>query len=288
MSPSREALKKWIPAPLRPAAKSLKDVIEQGVGALSAHRRPGNVAMFHVGRSGSTVLARLLDQHPRVWWDGETYYNRWEQLGGSPDLFGSFDPARHLRRRMRAAGDRYYGFEVKFLPEQQLKIIQMELADFVDSICDLGISHFISLKRKNYVRRTLSQLIGRKTQVRHIDRGARSTLTRVRIDVDCVEIGVTGSAKPLLERFHELDAAHGELDRLLANKRALHLTYEDDILDDPQRAVERVCAFLNIEPHEGRVSHGRTNPFRIDEMVENFDELARVLSGTKFEWMLND
>ncbi len=33
----------------------------------------GCVAMFHVGRSGSTVLGDLLDQHPDIFWDSEIY-----------------------------------------------------------------------------------------------------------------------------------------------------------------------------------------------------------------------
>jgi hypothetical protein len=35
--------------------------------------RPGNVMMFHAGRSGSTVLGDLLGQHPRVFWDSEIF-----------------------------------------------------------------------------------------------------------------------------------------------------------------------------------------------------------------------
>ena len=35
--------------------------------------RRGNLVMFHVGRSGSTVLASLLQQHPDMYWDGELF-----------------------------------------------------------------------------------------------------------------------------------------------------------------------------------------------------------------------
>jgi len=31
------------------------------------------VAMFHIGRSGSSVLADMLNQYPNVHWDGEIY-----------------------------------------------------------------------------------------------------------------------------------------------------------------------------------------------------------------------
>lgn len=288
MSVVRQGVKRWLPAPLRAPAKALADAVEQGLGAFSAHRRLGGIAMFHVGRSGSTVLARLLDQHPRVKWDGEIYYNRWEELGTTPESFGSFDPIKYLRRRMLAAGSRYYGFEIKCLPEQHLSIIDCSLSTFVDSISEAGITHFITLKRNNYLRRILSQIIGYRTQVRHIGAQQEAKLNRIRVDFDRIIVGVDNSEKSLMEWFHETDATHRELEALLSTKRVMHLTYEEDILKDPQVACNKVCEFLDVSLSEGLVNLGRTNPFRIDEMVENYDELVRLLAGTQFEWMLED
>src|SRR6516225_3158271 len=53
----REIPHRWLAPVLRPA---------MGV-------RRGNVVMFHLGRSGSTVLASLLQQNPGVFWDGELF-----------------------------------------------------------------------------------------------------------------------------------------------------------------------------------------------------------------------
>ncbi|PJF28066.1 MAG: hypothetical protein CUN53_01670 [Phototrophicales bacterium] len=44
------------------------------VGRLTAGRRLGIVAMLHLGRTGSTVLGDLLNQHPKILWDSEIYY----------------------------------------------------------------------------------------------------------------------------------------------------------------------------------------------------------------------
>jgi hypothetical protein len=75
---------------------------------------------------------------------------------------------------------------------------------------------------------------------------------------------------------------------LLADKDVLQLTYEDDILKDPRIAYRRVCGYLGLEPCPAFVRHARSNPFRLDEIIENYDEVKQALSGTEFEWMLED
>jgi len=66
-----------------------------------------DVVMFHSGRSGSRVIGDLLDQHPRIYWDREVYHpvTRGRALGA--------EPMRFLSKRMRRAGECYYGCEIK-------------------------------------------------------------------------------------------------------------------------------------------------------------------------------
>ena len=53
-----------------------------------------------------------------------------------------------------------------------------------------------------------------------------------------------------------------------------------------QKAYKRVCEFVGIEPTETIVRLKKTNPFQIEDMLENFDEVKSELKNTPYEWML--
>lgn len=95
--------------------------------------------MFHIGRSGSTVLCDMLNQHSDVSWDGELlkgtaattinkplrYSNpadRWYNSPYFPDRPFSF-----IESHMSKANTRFFGFETKFFHLSQNNI---ELGDF--------------------------------------------------------------------------------------------------------------------------------------------------------------
>ena len=72
----------------------------------AAQYAPHRAAMFHIGRSGSTVLGKMLDEHPEIAWDGEVYapiINLWrlrpggETIGPMPS-----DALRIVRARLEA------------------------------------------------------------------------------------------------------------------------------------------------------------------------------------------
>lgn len=239
-------------------------------------RRPGNVVMLHVGRSGSTVLGDMLDQHRHVYWDGEIYH-RW--LGDrSPDG----DPVRYLSRRMTRAGSRYYGFELKPV---HLKVLDLELDDFVNTLDGLGFTHFIVLEHKNYLRKILSSVIAHQSTVFH--RAPSDRLTENHITLDLASVEIDNTVLPLLDFLTRYEEFFDTARRLLDPARTLWLTYESDIFYDPGIAYDKTCSLLGIDP-QGRpeIRYGKTNPFPVNRMLSNFPEVERALRGTRFEWML--
>ena len=111
---SRRAVATWGP---------LRRPIQMTVGLLASPWRAGSVAMFHMGRCGSTVLAKMLEQHPRIFWDGEIY----ERV--SPRLYHRLGPRGFLRFKQMRAGRRFYGFEVKLLKQQHFRLIDRDMVD---------------------------------------------------------------------------------------------------------------------------------------------------------------
>ncbi len=238
--------------------------------------RPGNVAMFHVGRSGSRVLASLLGQHPAVRWDGEIYEPN------SKLWRPGRDPERLLRRRMRLAGRRYYGFEMKFF---HARLMGLALSEFVPHLIGSGFDRFIVLERRNTLRKVVSSIRLHQERRSHRKEGA-ARLHRIRVDVE--DVRIDRASLPLVDHLEGYRRGFEELDHLIEDREVLRLSYEDDIAEDPRIAYQRCCAFLGIEPTPVEVAYGRTNPFPMKEIVINWDDVVRALSDTPFGWMTEE
>lgn len=245
-----------------------------------------NMVMFHLGRSGSTVLTDLLAQHPQVFWDGEIYEELFRQLErkGQASQAGHLpvDPMELLGQRMNRTGQAFYGFEVKFF---HLKLLGMTLQNFVERLHDLGFVYLV-LERKNYLRKIVSSLVARQTSRYHRPPRVKRSLTQIKLDLD--HISIDRATRPLITCLQDYAESFGVLKTLLAGQHVLWLTYEDDILADPWRGYQRACQFLNLQPLPARLHYGKTNPFTLNELVTNFQELECYLRGTSFEWMLSN
>ena len=159
----------------------------------------------------------------------------------------------------------------------------MELSDYLDLLTGLQFNKFILLHRRNYLQNTVSGEVGRKKSSWH-EKLKVVQSTSVNIDISSVKIGQRYA--PLLETFQYRDENYNRLKKLLSDQDVLSLTYEDDILENPIIAYNKVCEFLSVPGQDPVVPLNRTNPFAYEEMIENFDEVEAVLRGTEYEWML--
>lgn len=254
----------------------------QTVRSVSSLWRPGNVAMFHGGRSGSTVLGLMLQETHRVLWAGELY----ETPVADQTLTaasGHDAPVRYLRRHMIHAGSRYYGFEVKL---QHLRMLHLEPPEYVESLSGLGFDHFILLRRRNTLRALVSIAIAAEDGRYHQAADAPPVLRRVVIPVEVVS--PLGVKRSLIARLEHREARFSVLEHALRGRNVLHLTYEEDVNPDPLVGYRRICSFLGMEADDVTVRLGRTNPFPLRRIIVNLDEVQEALSGSPYEWMLDD
>jgi hypothetical protein len=270
----------------RRAAARLRSILDARLtGPLLSRSRIGNVVLFHIGRSGSTVLGDLLDQHPRVFWDQEIYRGLEDKAprlteGHNPELSGK--ALQILRQRMNRVGKEFYGFETKFF---QLRLTEAKLPDYIEGLKHIGITHFIVLERENYLRKVVSSLVYHAKNASHQRPNKQVQLNTLCLDVN--NLCIDKDAKPLLAYLNQWKQDFNTLKRLLAKENVLYLSYEADILPNPIISYERTCAFLGIALQRVSVHYGRTNPFRLSEIITNFPEVKEYLSATPFEWMLN-
>lgn len=242
---------------------------------------PGQlVTTFHIGRSGSTVLGDLLDQHAAITWLGEIY--EWPEFRARPAPAG---PGSELLRRLKTrlpVPTPVAGIEAKFY---HLHDHHLALADFLAELRSLGAGRyrFVVLRRRNYLRKIVSSLVARERGQWFARPG--QVVPPVRVAIDPGKVCIDGDAQPLVDYLRDWDAEFDQLDAVLAPAETLQLTYEDDIEADPRVAYRKVCAHLGVQPGSPEVRFHRTTPQPLAEVVTNLDAVSRALAGTPYEWM---
>jgi hypothetical protein len=203
----------------------VKEVTHWTQGLLSPWRER-QVAMFHLGRSGSSVLARCLNQHPQICWGG--IFKRYEN--------DPYDPLDVLETERLRAGRRYFGFEVK---PYHLHKTSHSLAGHIEALRHHGVEHFVLLRRKNLLRKLVSSMIADK-HTYHLSKDEK----RVQVHVDTNKVEAHWQDRSLLRQINKHVDEYETVRRDIEGGHALHLTYEDDIYESPLRAYRRVVDFL--------------------------------------------
>jgi hypothetical protein len=250
--------------------------------------RPSNIVMYHLGRCGSTVLGSLLDQNPRIYWDGELYTRFFlkgpkENNGESISGILQQDPMKILQRRMLKAFHRHYGTEIKPF---HFSLMHRSPQAFIESLDLLKFNHVIILDRRNRLRKIISSLIGKDQKKYHLRSGESPKLNRIFLNTQ--QVTIDSYSKSLVQCLSDYDEQFAELEKILGDRKILKLIYEDDIESDPIQAYQKVCDFINVKPHNAEIKFTRTNPFPVRDLIENFSEVEGVLRGTPYEWMLHD
>lgn len=239
--------------------------------------------MHHIGRCGSTVLGDMLGRHAALQWDGEVFEpnaRTWRNHAGDDD---KADPLGFLRRRIASRTRPRYGFEMKFFHHDAIGV---PLETFLDEVQSLGVSRFIVLRRRNYLRKIVSSLMAFATGRWHVRPGDAVSAAPVTINIDRVPIDQ--GRLSLLDLMRGFDRDFARLDELLADKPVLRLTYEEDIAHDPLQAYRKTCAFLGLDVQPVAVPYGKTTPFPLREVIANFDEVRAALRDTPYAWMLEE
>jgi LPS sulfotransferase NodH len=241
------------------------------------------VTTFHLGRSGSTVLGDLLDQHSAVAWLGEI--QEWPEFREHPAPAGpGSELLRRLRSRLPGVTRPVVGVEAKFF---HLHDHGIALHTFLDEMRSAtpegGACRFIVLRRKNYLRKIVSSLVARQRGRWFARQG--TPLPPVHVEINPQRVCVDGDAQPLIDYLRDWDAQFDQLDAELAGDGALSLTYEDDIEQDPLVAYRKVCAHLGLPPETPEVRYTRTTAQPMAEIVTTLAAVRQALAGTDYAWM---
>ena len=257
--------------------------------AIIRPRTAGHVLMLHTGRSGSTLLANMLDRHPEIFCDGETLERPFHQLAHAKgtsiaDQFGAIGLEdamdRLATRKKRLSAGRIYCAELQLY---QLEMLQTTLPDFLAAIETIGFDRFILLNRRNHLRKIVSHMIATTYDRHHVKRASVKSAPVTRVNPQRCFVG--HQMHPLVKRIDDYEGFFEEATRLLQDRTVLHLDYDADISDDPMTAYRRTCDFLNVAHHPTTIGLKKTANFPLFELIENYDDVVGALEDTPHAWM---
>ena len=250
-------------------------------------RRPAsNNVLIHSGRCGSTVLNRLLNQHPSIHFDGEVlgarYNYHYQQLPATIPL-QRYAVGPSIQRRWWRARGGHYGMEVK---APDLAVHGCRTLDDVQTLVNSCGSRLLVLRRRNVLRRFLSALRPEMTgSAWHQPAPKKADAPRFHLDLDrpWASRYPTKGIEEILEQEDDANTSLGAL----ARNAALDLWFEDHVREDPSVGYRAICDAIGVDPVRVKTTIQRTNPGPISSIIENADELCERLERSRWAWMLD-
>ena len=238
--------------------------------------------LLNAARTGSTMLAHMLNSHPDVRCHGEVLGPGKGKAGDR--LVGvdyASDPAREgtlMEQRDRDPvgflqqwvwGDdapRAAGFKIKYeeLTKPDFELIR----DWLTAERSVKVIHLV---RQNRLKRLVSEVTAVRIYGAYQlkDRDERPAPPRFELSVE--------ECRADFEKQQRREARFG---RMFADHEVLDVTYEG-LLDAGGTAVRDVQGFLGVEPVELRTTTEKMNPDELNGMLQNYDELRRAFRGTE-------
>jgi len=253
-------------------------------------RRPTPFVVFTTPRSGSSWLIDLLDSHPRIAAYAELFIVR----DRTPPDYGSRDVPRFeatldelrgngratlLARRMRylsrlfdrRPGVRAVGFKLMYL----------------QASAHTGLVPYLAARRARVVHLVRANAL---EQIVSYEAAVARNLFRARRGDAVPEVTVRLDAPALPARLENMESEVVHARRTLARYRlpALEIVYER-LAEATEGELARVVSFLGVEPVNWQTASPLVGASRVPraELIENIDEVAAALAGTRFAWMLD-
>ncbi|MDQ8203604.1 hypothetical protein [Pelagicoccus sp. SDUM812003] len=245
----------------------VKSLINAGMSiARGKYSKPDSrFVIFGRERSGSTLLVRYLDQHSQIHCCGEILRSRMLWPHGHRDrcLNAGTKPVRGFKllsyQVTQVHGQRPDGGYLKRLSEEGFKVIY--------------------LHRDNYFRLAVSNIYARLRGAFHQEASRSAEAKRESFVFD---------PKVLVNWMEGAELRTREELKLLEDVDFLEVEYERDLSNQEThlRTLKRVFDWLEVEPEPLSLALKRITPKRLDEIIENYDEVVEAVSKTRYERFL--
>lgn len=216
-------------------------------------------------RSGSTHLRLLLNSHPMIESYGEVFMYGFQILKFFISVFRNIFKKSSLKRVLSfKKNSTLCGFKILYHQFRYTPLIE-----FIFLRDDIKVIHIL---RRNLLRIYISHIIAKKTQ----QWCSYSETSLRKISVGCGGV---------IKELEGLKSRQGKYCEKIKNNDVIEIYYED-LIKNTKKVLKDVQKFLGVPVEKLSSNLVKQNPYKISEMVENYDELEETLKGTKYEWML--
>ena len=246
-------------------------------GIARALRFPRRFVILTSGRSGSELLASLLDAHPAIVSEGEIL----QRPRRYPTAYLRGHALRMMFRARRGSSmPRVHGWKlitnhVRWYPD-----VFPDPKAFVADLAANG--EIIHLRRRDLLSQAISLLSAEVTQfhVRTVD--PRSSFEPIAFEPIAFE------PERLLAQLYHYDEDDRWLTKILGDIPHVDLTYEDHLVDESAQQATAAMLFrrLGIPPVDVDAGLFKLAPPDPHERIANPEEVARALAGTRYEDLL--
>ena len=227
-------------------------------------------------RSGSTLLADLLNCHPAIFCDGEIFLKfckRHSYFRFSRPFAKLLSPLLYIKGCVDfSQSNTWYGFDLKI---SQLETVHFEPLHGAlhEQLSDLHRNnwHIIYLRRDNLYRQAVSNLLARSRN--HWRANEPAILSLVYIEPrDLLNELIWFEKQAVLERNALQYLPH------------LTLLYERDLKQagNHQAAADKAFSYLGLESFPVQTSLHRTTADSLADNIQNHDEIVRFIGQTKY------
>lgn len=229
-------------------------------------------------RTGSHLLTSLLNSHPETMCDGEIFHKFVKfrvKAVASPTLYMDGLAIRMCMKDKKST----YGCNVKL---HQLATV---LTRFHKAPQEVMFNLYqngwkiIRLKRLNILRQAISDITAYKRGQGHDTRDR--PLIRSRVSIDCIDLIL----KMKWMEYHLISE-----DEILGTLPCMTIVYENDLLrsEKHQTTVDKIFNFLGLNSVAVQTTFARVSSDQLSDHIQNYEEVARVVSKTKYAGFLKE
>ncbi|GAB2778709.1 hypothetical protein [Salinimicrobium soli] len=228
---------------------------------LLGSRRYKKFVIISDARTGSTLLAQLLNSHPQIVCFGEKF-KKLDSYPSSKIWSGIF---RKRHRKIKWVGFKLFYFH----PVQGIdKDIWNILAEDEEVVV-------IHLMRNNILRSYVSKKIGLQTRL----------WTKTPRDPDEIELKDKKVYLPpdeCIETFKTIEKYYQETKKRFKSHKIIPVFYED-LSRNKQKEMNSLFKEFGVLPYEVSSTMIKQNPENLNDLIINYYELKEQFSGTKWE-----
>lgn len=276
----------------------------RAVGTAGPEENMRKHIVFALGRSGSNFVCNLINAHPHavnygeVLGDWTLLYKLHQRIGFGGKSISSYlnylydSPAAFYMAQLYSAWSHV----------KRAKPINFK---FLGNIKTIGIKDF----SMNFKKRNMSNFLVENTDILVINLYRTNQLKRLLSlqnlkGTGIVAVQTSGSPPPTrpktmhadlerlmeyLEIYESEIEEHHQMVKGIPQDRVLHICYED--LFSSQAATKhyrnRISEFIGISVLETASTHTKILPDNLSEIIDNYEEVSKLLSGTRFEKYLD-